>query len=70
MEIMQSICSEIDAILRAEIELAQKDDPSLIVRLAFAVIEDFLSQGMSLVGIPVDRDRSFRFVVTGDSGSS
>ena len=22
------------------------------------------------VGIPVDRDRSFRFVVTGDSGSS
>ena len=23
-----------------------------------------------LVGIPVDRDRSFRFVVTGDSGSS
>jgi len=24
----------------------------------------------SSVGIPVDRDRSFRFVVTGDSGSS
>ena len=48
MEIMQSICSEIDAILRAEIELAQKDDPALIVRSAFEVIEDFLSQGMSL----------------------
>ena len=24
----------------------------------------------AIVGIPVDRDRSFRFVVTGDSGSS
>ena len=24
----------------------------------------------AVVGIPVDRDRSFRFVVTGDSGSS
>ena len=48
MGIMQSISSEIDSILRAEIELAQKDDPSLIVRSAFAVIEDFLSQGMSL----------------------
>ena len=32
MGIMQSISSEIDAILRAEIELAQKDDPALIVR--------------------------------------
>lgn len=48
MEIMQSISSEIDSILRAEIELAQKDDPALIVRSAFEVIEDFLSQGMSL----------------------
>jgi hypothetical protein len=26
--------------------------------------------GMVQVGIPVDRDRSFRFVVTGDSGLS
>ena len=48
MGIMQSISSEIDAILRAEIELAQKDDPALIVRSAFAVIEEFLSHGMSL----------------------
>lgn len=48
MEIMHSISSEIDSILREEIELAQKDDPALIVRSAFEVIEDFLSQGMSL----------------------
>lgn len=48
MVIMHSIRSEIDAILRQEIELAQKDDPALIVRSAFEVIEDFLSQGMSL----------------------
>jgi len=48
MGIMLNISSEIDAILRAEIELAQKDDPALIVRSAFEVIEDFLSQGMSL----------------------
>jgi hypothetical protein len=48
MGIMQSISSEIDAILRAEIELAQKDDPALIVRSAFEVIEDFLTQGMSM----------------------
>ena len=48
MGIMQSISSEIDSILREEIELAQKDDPALIVRSAFEVIEDFLSQGMSL----------------------
>lgn len=48
MRIMHSIRSEIDAILREEIELAQKDDPALIVRSAFEVIEDFLSQGMSL----------------------
>ena len=45
---MHSIRSEIDSILREEIELAQKDDPALIVRSAFEVIEDFLSQGMSL----------------------
>ena len=45
---MPSISSEIDSILREEIELAQKDDPALIVRSAFEVIEDFLSQGMSL----------------------
>ena len=45
---MQSISSEIDSILREEIELAQKDDPALIVRFAFEVIEDFLRQGMSL----------------------
>jgi hypothetical protein len=45
---MHSIRSEIDAILREEIELAQKDDPALIVRSAFEVIEDFLHQGMSL----------------------
>ena len=45
---MHSISSEIDSILREEIELAQKDDPALIVRSAFEVIEDFLSQGMSL----------------------
>ena len=48
MAIMPSISSEIDSILREEIELAQKDDPALIVRSAFEVIEDFLSQGMSL----------------------
>ena len=48
MGIMPSISSEIDAILREEIELAQKDDPGLIVRSAFEVIEEFLSQGMSL----------------------
>jgi len=48
MGIMHSISSEIDSILREEIELAQKDDPALIVRSAFEVIEDFLSQGMSL----------------------
>jgi len=48
MGIMHSIRSEIDAILRQEIELAQKDDPALIVRSAFEVIEDFLGQGMSL----------------------
>ena len=48
MVIMHSISSEIDSILREEIELAQKDDPALIVRSAFEVIEDFLSQGMSL----------------------
>ena len=45
---MQSISSEIDSILREEIELAQKDDPALIVRSAFEVIEDFLSRGMSM----------------------
>jgi hypothetical protein len=27
-------------------------------------------EGAKLLGIPVDRDRSFRFVVTGDSGLS
>jgi hypothetical protein len=48
MGIMHCISSAIDAILRQEIELAQKDDPALIVRSAFEVIEDFLSQGMSL----------------------
>lgn len=48
MGIMHSIRSEIDTILRKEIELAQKDEPALIVRSAFEVIEDFLSQGMSL----------------------
>ncbi|MDI1245684.1 MAG: hypothetical protein PSV24_09800 [Rhodoferax sp.] len=45
---MHSISAEIDAILREEIEHAQKDDPALIVRSAFEVIEDFLRQGMSL----------------------
>jgi len=45
---MHSIRSEIDAILREEIELAQKDDPALIVRSSFEVIENFLSLGMSL----------------------
>ncbi len=48
MQIMHSISSEIDAILREEIEQAQKDDPALIVRSAFDVIENFLRQGMSL----------------------
>jgi hypothetical protein len=48
MGIMQSIRSVIDSILREEIELAQKDDPALIVRSAFEVIEDFLKQGMSM----------------------
>ena len=45
---MQSISTEIDSILREEIELAKKDDAALIVRSAFDVIEDFLAQGMSL----------------------
>jgi len=45
---MHSISSEIDAILREEIEQAQKDDPALIVRSSFEVIENFLRQGMSL----------------------
>ena len=45
---MQSISSEIDSILREEIELAQKEDAALIVRSAFEVIEDFLTQGMSM----------------------
>ncbi len=45
---MHSLSTEIDSILREEIELAQKDDPGLIVRSAFDVIEDFLNQGMSL----------------------
>jgi hypothetical protein len=35
MQIMHSISSEIDAILREEIEQAQKDDPALIVRSCF-----------------------------------
>jgi hypothetical protein len=48
MQIMHSISSEIDAILREEIEQAQKDDPALIVRSSFEVIENFLRQGMSL----------------------
>ena len=48
MRIMHSLSTEIGAILREEIELAQKDDPGLIVRSAFDVIEDFLNQGMSL----------------------
>ncbi len=48
MQIMHSISSEIDSILREEIEHAQKDDPALIVRSAFEVIEDFLNQGMSM----------------------
>jgi hypothetical protein len=48
MRIMHSISSEIDAILREEIEQAQKDDPALIVRSSFEVIENFLRQGMSL----------------------
>ena len=34
-----------------------------------AVYTSFFAQPFP-VGIPVDRDRSFRFVVTGDSGSS
>lgn len=45
---MESIKIEIDCILREEIELARKDDPALIVRSAFDVIEDYLNQGMSL----------------------
>lgn len=45
---MPSISSEIDSILRQEIEQAQKDDPALIVRSAFDVIEGFLNQGMSM----------------------
>jgi hypothetical protein len=45
---MHSLSTEIGAILREEIELAQKDDPGLIVRSAFDVIEYFLNQGMSL----------------------
>lgn len=45
---MESISSEVDSILREEIELAKKDDPGLIVRSAFNVIEDYLGQGMSL----------------------
>lgn len=45
---MRCISSEIDSILRQEIEQAQKDDPALIVRSAFDVIEGFLNQGMSM----------------------
>lgn len=45
---MRCISSEIDSILREEIEQAQKDDPALIVRSAFDVIEGFLNQGMSM----------------------
>jgi hypothetical protein len=45
---MQSISSEIDSILREEIDQAQKNNPALIVRSAFEVIEDYLGKGMSL----------------------
>jgi len=48
MRIMQSITSEIDAILRKEIDQAQKNNPALIVRSTFEVIEDHLGKGMSL----------------------
>jgi hypothetical protein len=48
IDLMHSISSEIDSILREEIEQAQKDDPALIVRSAFEVIENFLNQGMSM----------------------
>jgi len=39
---------DVDSILKEELELAKKDDPALIVRAAFDVIEDFIKQGMSL----------------------
>jgi YesN/AraC family two-component response regulator len=48
MGIMQSISSEIDSILRAEIDQAQKNNPALIVRSTFEVIDDHLGKGMSL----------------------
>jgi hypothetical protein len=48
MGIMQSISSEIDGILREEIDQVQKNNPALIVRSAFAVIEDYLGKGMSM----------------------
>ncbi len=48
MGIMQSISSQIDSILRKEIDQAQKNNPALIVRSAFEVIEDYLGKGMSL----------------------
>ena len=48
MGIMQSISSQIDSILREEIDQAQKNNPALIVRSAFEVIEDYLGKGMSL----------------------
>jgi hypothetical protein len=48
MGIMQSISSEIDAILREEIDQEQKNNPALIVRSAFEVIEDYLGKGMPL----------------------
>jgi hypothetical protein len=39
---------------------------ALLAVLAFATA----ASAQSFLGIPVDRDRSFRFVVTGDSGLS
>jgi len=51
-----------------------RQDSEKRVAAVFALVHPPASQVLGYytlsVGIPVDRDRSFRFVVTGDSGSS
>ena len=42
----------------------------LVREAAAGQLEPLKSRLSPVMGIPVDRDRSFRFVVTGDSGSS
>jgi hypothetical protein len=40
------------------------------LRLREAAKGEVIAKVFGKLGIPVDRDRSFRFIVTGDSGSS